>query len=208
MSPHWRRRDVFLALNKKCKVNSHQVTRCKATCFWSPPNYPSAKHFSPLQSYSLVGLLVDDCLYRIRPVVLSSGFYSLSRKFKSLNQSSFCEFSVEPFGLRCGWILSWKYVRVAGLYATPFFLFTKVLPRRKDRILLLSTRSSFDQNLDKVYLSYFVVCYVFFPFLVSNKDSELVRVFFVYFVGWITGWILSINLHHSSSNRHLQPTLI
>ena len=29
----------------KCKANSHQVTQCRATCFWSP-NYSSAKQLS------------------------------------------------------------------------------------------------------------------------------------------------------------------
>ena len=108
---------MYFLLETKMQGKGDQVARCKATCFWSP-NYPLAKHFSPLQSFSLLGWLVDDDLYRIRLLVLSSRFYNLSRKFKSLKQSSFYKFAVEPFGLRCCSILSWKYVGVAGLYAT------------------------------------------------------------------------------------------
>ena len=87
-------------------------------------------------------------------------------------------------------ISSSKYIRVLGLYATSFFFFTKVLQTKKVRILLLSTRSSFDQNLQKVCLSYFVVCYVFFCFLASNKNSELVHVFFVCFVGFVIRFVV------------------
>ena len=58
------------------------------------------------------------------------------------------------------------------------------------RILDLSTCSFFDQNFHKIFFSYFAVRYVFFRFLVSNKDLELVHVFFVYFVGFVICFII------------------
>ena len=90
-----------------------------------------AKHFSPLHSFSLLGWFVDDDLYCIQPVVLSSGFHNLSRKFKSLKQPSFCKFIIKPFGMMCHWMLTWQYARVAGLYPTPSFFFYEHFTQEK-----------------------------------------------------------------------------
>ena len=43
----------------------------------------------------------------------------------------------------------------------------------------------FQSKLAQGLLIVFVVCYVFFRFLMGNKDSEVVHVFFVYFIGLI-----------------------
>ena len=69
--------------------------------------------------------------------------------------------------------ISFSKIKIEGLYSTPFFSFKKVLQRKKLRFLLPFTRLSFDQNVQKVSLSYFVVCFIFSDFWSVIKMHNL-----------------------------------
>lgn len=131
----------------------------------------------------------------------------------SLNSSSFSKLAIEPLMLRCGWTLRWKDIRIVVLYASSIFFFISLkmnkagdLTVQKVCLLLRSTYSPFHKSCTRFASVLFSVFY--FPELVSDKISELMQFFFVYFVHFVIRFIFITKLlylrmcnvnHHSTS---------
>ena len=94
------------------------------------------------------------------------------------------------------------YLKICKSYRVvhhAIFLFYQSFTEEKS-MSFTSLYSFFQPKLAQGLLVVFGVCYVSFHFLMSNKDSELVHVFFVYFISFIIHFIFTTKVLYLQMN--------